>query len=109
LDGWYFDNQNSDIPAISNSTQNAENRFSSYYVENGSYLTLRNIEPGYTLPAVASSKLNMQHLRLYASARSVFTLKKTWGDDRFTSIDPEMPGYGYLTPFFLTFGVNVTF
>ncbi|MEC3879822.1 SusC/RagA family TonB-linked outer membrane protein [Parapedobacter sp. 10938] len=109
LDGWSFDNPNSDIPAISNSTQNAENRFSSYYVENGSYLKLRNMELGYTLPAAASSKLMMQHLRLYASARNVFTLKKSWGDDRFTSIDPEMPGYGYLTPFFLTFGVNVTF
>lgn len=109
LGGWSFDNPNSDIPAISNSTQNAENRFSSYYVENGSYLKLRNIELGYTLPSAASSKLMMQHLRLYASARNVLTLKKSWGDDRFTSIDPEMPGYGYLTPFFLTFGLNVTF
>lgn len=109
LDGWSFDNPNSDVPAISNSTQNAEHRFSSYFVEDGSYLKLRNVELGYTLPNAASSKLMMQHLRLYASARNVFTLKKWWGADRFTSFDPEMPGYGYLTPFFLTFGLNVTF
>lgn len=44
-----------------------------------------------------------------ASARNVFTLKKFWGDDQFTSFDPEMSGYGYLTPFTMTFGLNVTF
>lgn len=109
LDGWSFENPNSDIPAISNSTQNAEQRFSSYFVENGSYLKLRNIELGYTLPTAISGRMMMQHLRLYASARNVLTLKKSRGDDRFTSFDPEMPGYGYLTPFFATVGINVTF
>ena len=109
LDGWSFDNPTSDVPAISNSTQNAEHRFSSYFVEDGSYLKLRNVELGYTLSKSASDRMMMQHFRLYASARNVFTLKKWWGADRFTSFDPEQPGYGYLTPFFLTFGVNVTF
>lgn len=109
LDAWSFDNPNSDIPAISNSTANNEQVFSSYYVEDGSYLKLRNIELGYTLPNRISSKISMQHLRFYASARNVLTLKKSWGDDKYTSFDPEMPGYGYLTPFSLTFGLNVTF
>lgn len=109
LGAWYFDNEDSDIPAISNSTQNAEQRFSSYYVENGSYLKLRNIELGYTLPKVLSNRARMQHLRVYVSARNVLTLKKSWGDDRFTSFDPEMPNYGYLTPSFYTLGLNVTF
>lgn len=109
LDAWSFDNPNSNIPAISNSTLNAEHRLSSYTVENGSYLKLRNIEVGYTVPQQVSSRMRMQHLRVYASARNVLTLKKSWGADRFTSFDPEMPGYGYLTPFYATFGVNVTF
>jgi TonB-linked SusC/RagA family outer membrane protein len=109
LDAWSFDNQNSNIPAISNSTVNSEQVFSSYYVENGSYLKLRNIELGYTLPAKISNRIFMQHLRMYASARNVLTLKKWWGKDKYTSFDPEMPDYGYLTPFSLTFGLNVTF
>ncbi len=109
LDAWSFDNPNSNIPAITNSTLNAEHRLSTYTVENGSYLKLRNIELGYTVPQAVASRMKMQHLRVYASARNVLTLKKTWGDDRFTSFDPEMPGYGYLTPFYATFGVNVTF
>src|SRR5690554_864012 len=42
LDAWSFENPDSDIPAISNSTVNSEQIFSSYYVEDGSYLKLRN-------------------------------------------------------------------
>ncbi|MDR1171785.1 MAG: TonB-dependent receptor [Bacteroidales bacterium] len=109
LDAWSFDNPDSDIPAITNSTQNSENVFSSYYVEDGSYLKLRNIELGYTLPQKISGKLSMQHLRFYASARNVFTLKKGWGKDQYTGFDPEMFAYGYLSPFTFTFGLNVTF
>ena len=109
LDAWYFDNMNSDIPAITNINQNAEQRFSSYYVEDGSYLKLRNIELGFTFPENVTSAMKIQHLRIYTSARNVFTLTKGWGDDRYTSFDPEMPGYGYLTPFTMAFGLNITF
>jgi len=109
LDGWYFDHTNSDIPAISNSTLNAEQRPSSYTVEDGSYLKLRNIELGYTLPQSISKKAAMNNLRFYVSGRNLLTFKKSWGRDRYTSFDPEMPDYGYLTPMFLTFGINVTF
>ena len=109
LDAWSFDNPNSNIPAISNSTVNNEQRMSTYYIEDGSYLKLRNIELGYTFPSKIASKMMMKNLRVYASARNVFTLKKFWGDDQFTSFDPEMPDYGYLTPFTMAFGLNVTF
>jgi len=106
---WSFDNPNSNIPAITNSTVNNENVFSSYYVEDGSYLKLRNIELGYTLPAKLASRMLMQRFRVYTSALNVLTLKKGWGKDKYTSFDPEMPGYGYLTPFSLAFGLNVVF
>ncbi|MEI2274677.1 TonB-dependent receptor [Sphingobacterium sp. ML3W] len=109
LDGWYFDQMDADIPAISNSTLNAEQRPSSYTVEDGSYLKLRNIELGYTLPQAISKKAAMNNLRFYVSGRNLLTFKKGWGKDRYTSFDPEMPDYGYLTPMFLTFGINVTF
>ena len=109
LDGWYFDHTDSDIPAISNSTLNAEQRPSSYTVEDGSYLKLRNIELGYTLPRAISKKAAMNNLRFYFSGRNLLTFKKSWGRDRYTSFDPEMPDYGYLTPMILTFGINVTF
>lgn len=108
-EAWYFDNLSSNIPAVSNVTANAESRVSSYFIENGSYLKLRNIELGYTLPRTIANRLSMQKLRAYLLAQNVLTLKKSWGDDKFTSFDPEMPSYGYLTPMIVTFGINVTF
>ncbi|WP_294599610.1 TonB-dependent receptor [uncultured Bacteroides sp.] len=109
LKAWSFDNPNSDIPAMTNTTVNNEQRLSTYYIEDGSYLKLRNIELGYTFPSKITDKMMMKNLRVYASARNVFTLKKFWGADQYTSFDPEMPDYGYLTPFTMTFGLNVTF
>lgn len=108
-DAWYFNNENSNIPAVSNVTANGESRRSSYFVENGSYVKLRNIELGYTLPKSISNRLKMQKLRVYALGQNVLTLKKSWGANKFTSFDPEMPSYGYLIPLVMNFGVNVTF
>lgn len=72
------DNPNSDIPAISNNTANQEQRFSSWFIEDGSYIKLRNIELGYTFPTKLIKKMHMSNLRLYAAAYNVFTLKKFW-------------------------------
>ena len=56
MDAWSFDNPDSDIPAMTNVMTNNEQRMSTYYIEDGSYLKLRNIELGYTFPA----KINQQ-------------------------------------------------
>lgn len=53
--------------------------------------------------------MHMSNLRLYAAAYNVFTLKKFWGDGKYTSFDPERPSYHYLTPFTFNFGINVSF
>lgn len=78
LGGWSPDNPNSDIPAISNNSANQEQRFSSWFIEDGSYIKLRNIELGYTFPTKLIKKMHMSNLRLYAAAYNVFTLKKFW-------------------------------
>lgn len=109
LGAWSPDNPGSDIPAITNNTSNNEQRFSSYFVEDGSYIKLRNIELGYTFPTHLTEKMCMKNLRLYVSADNVFTLKKFWGADKYTSFDPEWPSYAYLTPFTFNFGINVSF
>lgn len=105
LRAWYFDNQNSDIPAMSSFAANEEVKTSSYFVEDGSYLKLRNIEFGYTIPAKLTKKALIERLRLYVSARNLFTLKKAG----YSSFDPENPNHKYLTPFSMTFGLNLTF
>jgi TonB-dependent starch-binding outer membrane protein SusC len=52
---------------------------SSRYLEDGSYISLRNISLGYTLPAHTAEKLRASNVRLFASAQNLFTLTKYSG------------------------------
>ncbi len=105
LDAWSPTNPDSDIPALSRDDTNNEKRVSTYFVENGSFLKLRNIQLGYNVPQKWSQKMKMERLRLYVSAQNVFTIKSK----NFTGVDPENPNFGYPIPLNLTFGVNVNF
>ena len=105
LDAWSPSNPSSNIPALSTYNNNNETRVSSYYVENGSYLKLRNLQIGYNLPKELANKLLMERLRFYLSAQNLLTIKS--GD--FTGVDPENANFGYPIPVNVTFGLNLTF
>ena len=105
LDAWTPNNPDSNIPALSLNDNNNEKRFSSYYVENGSYLKLRTIQLGYNLPKTLTDKLHMSKIRTYLSAQNLLTIKSS----KFTGEDPENPQFGYPIPLNVTFGVNVSF
>lgn len=81
LDSWTENNPSNSIPHL-NSTRITE--LDSRYVEDGSFLKLRNITLGYTIPIkINASPINV---RLFASARNIFTLTKYKG------YDPELAG-----------------
>ena len=105
LDAWSLSNPNSDIPALSNSDNNNEDRVSTYFVEDGSFLKLRNIQLGYNLPKKACDKMLMQNWRWFVSAQNVFTIHSA----KFTGVDPENPTFGYPIPLTVTLGTKVTF
>ena len=54
------------------------------WVEDASYLRLKNLTVGYTLPKSISSKVGMKNIRAYFTASNVFTLTK------YTGLDPEV-------------------
>lgn len=62
--------------AGSNNTQ-----FSDFYVEDGSYVRLRNIQLGYTLPSSLTEKVKINSLRFYVGANNLITLTKYRGYD----------------------------
>ena len=105
LDAWSPSNPDSDIPALSLSDNNNEKRVSTYFVENGSYCKLRNLQLGYNLSDKACQRVHLDRLRLFLSAQNVFTLKSS----SFTGVDPENPNFDYPIPFNMTVGLNVTF
>ena len=105
LDAWSPNNTDSDIPALSRSDNNNEKRVSTYFVENGSFLKLRNVQLGYNVPKTFAQKMKMERLRFYVSAQNLLTIKSK----EFTGVDPENANYGYPIPLNLTFGINVSF
>ena len=54
---------------------------SDIYVQDGSYLRLKNISLGYTLPRNLTQKVNVERLRFYVRAENLFTWTKYWGFD----------------------------
>ncbi|MFC4874141.1 SusC/RagA family TonB-linked outer membrane protein [Negadavirga shengliensis] len=86
-DSWTPDNMNAKAPiqetTASFSTNNVPN---SYFVEDGSYLRLRNAQIGYTVPAELLQRFKIQSLRLYLQGANLFTITN------YSGIDPEIGG-----------------
>ncbi|MBE0652840.1 MAG: TonB-dependent receptor, partial [Bacteroidales bacterium] len=82
LNRWTPENPNNEQPRIVYSDPNFNMRTSSsYFVEKGSYLRLKNIQLGYTLPASIMSKLKIDDLRIYVSGQNILTLTNYSGSD----------------------------
>jgi TonB-linked SusC/RagA family outer membrane protein len=106
LDAYHpISNPTSDIPMLQNTNSNNEGRFSTYFVEDGSYLKIRNIQLGYSLPKSVLSRINIERLRFYLGGQNLYTLHSR----QFTGVDPESPGFGYPIPMISTIGLNLTF
>lgn len=71
--------------------------------QDGTYVRLRNVMLGYTLPQKMSRKIGMEKFRLYASATNWITLTD------FLSYSPESGPNGYPEPRTFTFGLNISF
>jgi TonB-dependent starch-binding outer membrane protein SusC len=66
-------------------------RMSNFFVEDGSYLRLRNISLGYTVPKSLTEKIGVEKLRVYAGGRNLLTLTK------YSGLNPEVGGNDILT------------
>jgi len=96
---WSPTNPTSDVPRLdaADLNKNVEN-FSDRYVENGSYLRVKNLQFGYTIPTALSNKLHIKTLRIYTSFDNLFTFTK------YSGLDPELFGL-YGNPFY--YGVDM--
>ena len=86
---------------------------SQYFVEDGSYLRMKNIQLGYSIPPVILEKAKIKQVRFYVGAQNLFTITKYTGlDPEMGSTDPKLMGIdqGYF-PQARTwlFGVNAKF
>ena len=105
LDAWNTNNTDSDIPALTTNNTADEGRASSYFVENGSYLKLRNLQLGYSIPAKVLSKVKMSNARIYVSGQNLLTIKSK----SLTCSDPENTDWNYPLATSVSFGLQIGF
>jgi TonB-linked SusC/RagA family outer membrane protein len=105
LDAWTTANTGSLIPALTTNNVGAENRASSYFVENGSYAKLRQVQLGYNLPQSLLNKVKMSSARVFISGHNLLTIKSS----SLTCSDPENPNWAYPNSTSVSFGLQVGF
>ena len=80
LDRWTVDNPDAEVPRVTTSP-NRNGVFSDFYVEDGSFLRIRNMQIGYVLPKKWTEKFRSDYVRFYLSANNLFTLTNYMGYD----------------------------
>ena len=105
LDAWTTANTGSSIPALTTNNTGNEGRASSYFVENGSYGKLRQVQIGYNLPEKFLKPLKMTSARVYISGHNLLTIKSS----SLTCSDPENPNWAYPNSTSFSFGIQTSF
>ena len=115
VDNVIVTNPGTDIPRISPFDGNNNRRISSRYVEDGSFIRIKNLSLGYTIPGNILSKLSMTKARFYVNVQNLYTFTK------YTGLDPEIGPFNqnmllngidngnFPLPRIYTVGVNIGF
>lgn len=119
LDYWRPDNPDAFYPRPTNQVQSSDARNflpQTRYLLDMSYLRMKNVTIGYTLPAEISNQINIQNLRLYVSAENLFEFDNLEipvdPETDYTSVglnDPNTFGRHYPFRRILSIGVDLTF
>ena len=87
LNAWSPNNRYTDVPKYISNNTTRSNASSSRFLEDASYLRLKNISIGYSLPAPFLEKIKIQTFRLFISAENIWTLTGYKGFDPEQSIN----------------------
>jgi TonB-linked SusC/RagA family outer membrane protein len=86
LDRWTADNPDASYPRLTTQPTANNTETSSYWLKDASYLRLKNLELGYTLPTALLEKARMSTLRVFVSGQNLLTFSPL------KTLDPEGPG-----------------
>ena len=108
-------NPGTDVPRVSNTDPNNNRRMSTRFIEDGSFLKIRNVRLGYTLPSNTVGTLGLKSVRLFVNLQNLYTFTN------YSGFDPEIGAYNqdvlltgvdngfYPSPKMYTLGINVGF
>jgi TonB-dependent starch-binding outer membrane protein SusC len=80
MDRWTGPGTSNEVPRVTTEAT-ANNIFSTYYVEDGSYARIQRLQLGYRLPETTSMKIGIKELRFYVAVNNLFTFTKYKGFD----------------------------
>lgn len=108
LDRWTGEGTSTSMPRAVFNDPNKNTRVSDRFVEDGSYLRIKNVTLGYTLPRFIVQKAKMNSARVYISCQNLATFTK------YTGFDPEVPSNGidlnvYPVTRTISAGINISF
>jgi len=115
VNSWKGEGTSNDLPRNSYSSSPNNRLFSTFNIENGAFLRVRNIQLGYTLPERWSKKVGMSRARVYLMAQNLYTFTKYTGyDPEIGSLNQDVLKTGvdfgrYPIPRMFTGGVNFQF
>ncbi|WP_035644527.1 TonB-dependent receptor [Flavobacterium sp. ASV13] len=101
--------------AASSAASSSNYRFSNRFIEDGSYVRIKNISIGYNLPQKLYSKYGISNIRVYSNAQNILTFTKYKGyDPEVGSLNQDALLTGidngrYPSPMITTLGLNVNF
>jgi TonB-linked SusC/RagA family outer membrane protein len=88
LNRWNGEGTSNTMPRAVFNDPNKNTRQSDRYIEDGTYLRIKNVTLGYSIPGLLMKKIHISTARFYLSAQNLFTLTK------YTGIDPEVGSNG---------------
>lgn len=117
IDNVRVKNPGTKIPHTSINDPNDNDRISDRYVEDGSFLRIKNITLGYTFPKALLNKAKIENLRVYVNIQNLYTFTKYTGYDPEVGVSTQDSSgltYGldngrYPSPAMYSFGLNITF
>jgi TonB-linked SusC/RagA family outer membrane protein len=100
---WYEGRTDATYPRLLEYSDSRNRVASDFWLQDKSYMRVKNIQLGYTLPRHLSQKILMETFRIYAGIDNALTFTNYQG------LDPEVSGTKYPTIRTTTFGINLTF
>ena len=90
LDRWTPESPSNELPRLVSTDPNNNQRPSDFYLEDGSFLRLRNLQVGYSFPQTVLDRVNLKGLRVYLTANNLLTITDYRG------FDPEIGTNGWI-------------
>ena len=91
LDAWTPSNTDTNVPALTASYPGSESSSNSYFVEDGSFFRMKNIQIGYSLSENLTDKIGSDSIRFFVQASNLFTITD------YSGFDPEVISYDNLS------------